>query len=328
MKHFALLSCLLVASISAHAKLYKWVDDNGVVQYGDKIPSKYLHQQHQELNSHGVPLRNIERKKTQKEIRAEREAQSAEQRLEAEKRRQIAERARKDQILLDTFTVERDILLMRDDRLNSIDSTINITNIYNTQIQEQLENTQKRIANLENAGKDVPENLLKKIQNLSGQLNENLAHVARLKKDRILLEKQFEDDLHRFRELKGISTKKQDNLDNEVLSGNTEVPVPKGYFYGYPIFPTAENSNRYDTFKSEYMYLETTASMDVIKSFFKQSPEIGQCTENRYGYSCPAKTQDGEGKVTITISGWQKRGKQTSTSIRYKHISKNQRGYY
>ena len=188
----------------AQAKLYKWVDEKGEVHYGDKIPPRYSKQQHQELNNRGIQMKAVERKKTQAEKDAEQAAKSEEQkRLDAERKIQ-AEKSRKDQILLDTFTVERDLLIMRDDRLSAIDSTVNLTSTYNRQLEEQLEKTQQRIDNLEKSKREIPENLIKKVKNLKGQLEQNTAHISRLKKDRILLEKQFKDDLARFRELKGL----------------------------------------------------------------------------------------------------------------------------
>ena len=188
----------------AQAKLYKWVDDAGEVHYGDKIPPRYSKQQHQELNDRGIQVKAIERKKTQAEKDAEQAAKSEEQqRVDAERKMQ-AEKSRKDQILLDTFTVERDLLIMRDDRLSAIDSTVNLTATYNKQLEKQLETTQQRIDDLETSKREVPENVIKKVKNLKGQLEQNITHIGRLQKDRVLLEKQFKDDLVRFRELKGL----------------------------------------------------------------------------------------------------------------------------
>ena len=197
-------SLTMVLATQAQAKLYKWVDDAGEVHYGDKIPPRYSKQQHQELNDRGIQVKAIERKKTQAEKDAEQAAKSEEQeRVEAERKMQ-AEKSRKDQILLDTFTVERDLLIMRDDRLSAIDSTVNLTATYNKQLEKQLETTQQRIDGLEASKREVPENVIKKVKNLKGQLEKNITHIGRLQKDRVLLEKQFKDDLVRFRELKGL----------------------------------------------------------------------------------------------------------------------------
>lgn len=191
-------------AMQAQAKLYKWVDEKGEVHYGDKIPPQYSKQQHQELSDRGIQLKAVERKKTQAEKDAEQAAKSEEQqRIDAERKIQ-AEKSRKDQILLDTFTVERDLLIMRDDRLSAIDSTTSLTKTYNVQLARQLETAQGRIDNLEKTKREVPENLVKKIKNLKDQIEQNTLHIARLKKDKVLLEKQFKDDLVRFRELKGL----------------------------------------------------------------------------------------------------------------------------
>lgn len=206
---------VLGLATQAQATLYKWVDDSGEVHYGDKIPPKYLKQQHQELNERGIQMKAVERKKTQAEKKAEQAAKSEEQQRIDAKRKIQAEQARKDQILLDTFTVERDLLIMRDDRLGAIDSTTNLTVTYNNQIKKQLEETQQRIDTLEKSKRDVPENMVKKVKNLKGQLEQNTSHLARLKKDKALLEKQFKDDLARFRELKGLPPAPEEPVSTE-----------------------------------------------------------------------------------------------------------------
>lgn len=208
--------CLVLgAAGQAQAKLFKWVDENGNVHYGDKIPPQYAKQHHKELDGRGLERRQVDRKKTAEEIAAEQRAKSEETQREEKERMIKAEQARKDQILLDTFTVERDILIMRDDRLGAIDSNVKLTSAYNEQIKTQLETTQARIDTLEKNGREVPENLMKKVKNLSGQLVANETHIARQTKNRVLLEKQFDQDLARFRELKGIAPPPEPEAETE-----------------------------------------------------------------------------------------------------------------
>jgi len=135
------------------------------------------------------------------ELKAELNSRAAEQKQEEVDRRKRAEQERKDQILLDTFTTERDILLMRDDRLAAIDSNIQITTSYNEQLTEQLAATQTQIDRLEKGKREVPENVIKKLENLKGQLEKNTSFIEDKTTERERIESQFDEDLKRFKEL-------------------------------------------------------------------------------------------------------------------------------
>ncbi len=195
----------LLAALPLQAGLYKWVDEEGEVHYSDSIPPRYAKQHYQQLSARGIEVRDVERAKTAEEIAAEQQAKTEEAERLAREQRLALEQSRKDQILLDTFTVERDIILMRDDRLGAIASNLKLTEAYNAQLKQHLDTTQQRIDVLEKNDREVPVNLRKKAKNLAGQLEQNETYINRLNKDKILLEKQFADDLARFRELKGIT---------------------------------------------------------------------------------------------------------------------------
>ena len=72
-KFTALLTILLPLVAGAQeAKVYRWVDENGVVHFGDSIPAKYAELPKQVLNDHGVAVEELEGKKTPEQIEAER----------------------------------------------------------------------------------------------------------------------------------------------------------------------------------------------------------------------------------------------------------------
>ena len=55
---------LIGSSFSVQAKMYKWVDEDGQMHFGDKIPAKYLAKEHEELNEHGLKARHKAAEKT------------------------------------------------------------------------------------------------------------------------------------------------------------------------------------------------------------------------------------------------------------------------
>ena len=64
---FALSAVLMSCAFSAQAKMYKWVDENGQMHFGDRIPPKYLVKEHEELNEQGVTTKVREAAKTPEE---------------------------------------------------------------------------------------------------------------------------------------------------------------------------------------------------------------------------------------------------------------------
>lgn len=61
---FTLSVVLLSGSFSAQAKMYKWVDEDSQVHFGDKVPEEYLVREHDELNDSGVVIKHMQAAKT------------------------------------------------------------------------------------------------------------------------------------------------------------------------------------------------------------------------------------------------------------------------
>lgn len=198
-------ACFVFASPSFAGKLYKWVDKDGTVHYSDRLPPEASKKQHKELGSQGLTKKEVEKAKSDEQIMAERQqALLAEQ----ERRRKAEEQARirrKNRILLDTFTTERDLLLTRDDRLNAVDSIINLTATNNKRTNEEIQQLKSRVANIEKSGREVPEATKARLAELISQYTKNVEFLELKRKERKELEARFTDDLNRYRELKGIT---------------------------------------------------------------------------------------------------------------------------
>lgn len=199
---FAGLTALAVSLQPAvAAKLYKWVDEDGTVHYSDKLPPEAAQQAHEQLNKRGQTKERV--RDPQEEI----EEQMVSTVEEEERRRQAEIEARermRDRILLDTFTTERDLQITRKDRLNAIDSLINLMKNNNERTGSQISETQTKIDGIKAKGQEVPANLLKQLENLNNQLAENQEYINEKQAERHKLAEQFDADLKRFRELKGI----------------------------------------------------------------------------------------------------------------------------
>ncbi len=204
LKH-KLLPLLVITGLGvahpAHA-LKKWVDEHGTTHYGDRVPAKYLKQQHQTLNEQGVIVQTQKATKTKEQVAAEEMQRQKE--AEAKKQKLIEQRkqALHDRVLLDTFTTERDLELARDARIDAIESQISLAKTMIQQDEKKLQEVKKKIQQIEDSGRTVPENMHKKVTSVSRQLENNFAFIEDKSNERTKIIETFNSDVKRFRELK------------------------------------------------------------------------------------------------------------------------------
>src|SRR5260370_34369312 len=140
LKNLAWVICILLllatTSFSAGAappsgrKLYKWVDEQGVIHYGDHIPPEYASQEEHVVNSQGVETERIEGQKTPEQMAAEEK-----KKFEAE------QKASRDKNLLNTYVAVSEIERLRDQRLALISDQIKVTG----QVLEILNGRMKKL---------------------------------------------------------------------------------------------------------------------------------------------------------------------------------------
>src|SRR5210317_1867673 len=106
------ISIFLLAPLAAVAdepRVFKWVDDNGQVHYGDSVPVEYAELPKEVLNERGVVVDNVAGKMSEEERELAR--RESERLLAREKQR------RADQALLATYLSVEEILMHRDRRV-------------------------------------------------------------------------------------------------------------------------------------------------------------------------------------------------------------------
>ena len=185
-------------------RLYKWTDADGVVHYGDKVPPEYADRDRDVLNDQGVPIGFEEGEVTEAE-RAVAEQHAA---VAEEDRQARATVARRDRMLLETYLSVADIEELRNRRLELLESQIKVTELY-------LNNLRKRLVGLQaEAGKfkpyttredapQIPEDLALDISRTTGLISLYEQTLARTRADQAELRNSFDNDIARFRELKG-----------------------------------------------------------------------------------------------------------------------------
>jgi Domain of unknown function (DUF4124) len=105
---------------ASHAQLYKWVDENGKVQYSDTVPPGATDRARKELRADGTVKTSTERAATAEEKRL-----AALKAIEDAKLKQIQdERDRKDKALLNTYSDLADFDRVRDRALGTMEGEI------------------------------------------------------------------------------------------------------------------------------------------------------------------------------------------------------------
>ncbi|HEY2036498.1 MAG TPA: DUF4124 domain-containing protein [Steroidobacteraceae bacterium] len=175
---------------------YRWVDEHGVVHYGDTIPPKYARDSRQIINSQGVEIGHVDAERTPAQLAAEAKASQ----------RRVAQKQH-DYFLLSTYTSVKDIESLRDERLSQIQAQ-------QTAAQQYVESLQSRLTSLQSRAQDfqpystksnaprMPDDLA---QELVHTLNEvRLQHQAMqaraAQEDQVRA--QFQSDIERFEQLK------------------------------------------------------------------------------------------------------------------------------
>ena len=190
----------LTLSGQVQARMKCWTNNEGVRECGDKVPPEYAQKGHQELGKGGIVREKTERAKTPEEL-AEEERLA---KLEEEKIRLEEEKRNQDRILLETFSSVSDIERARDDRITALEATIKLTQARNEKIQLDLDKRIHTAAADERSGKSPSEALLKDIESLKRQINNNNKFIDDKRIEQEAIKAAHAKDIERFKKLKGI----------------------------------------------------------------------------------------------------------------------------
>jgi hypothetical protein len=184
-----------VVANAAGREIQRWVDEKGVVHYGDAPPPEATKNERTVLNDQGVAVKQIPKAMTAEE------AAVAQQELENASRRKA-----QDSFLLTTYTRVSDIERARDDQLSLIDSHIELARGSLTSSDQKLASLRGRMGNFRPyssspSARRLPDALAgEAVQALSERrsMEEILAGHEQRKEE---LRGKFDADIARYREL-------------------------------------------------------------------------------------------------------------------------------
>lgn len=183
----------------AQGKVYRWVDENGVVHFGDAIPPEYSRERHEVLDGRGTRTTVNDTEAAQSPVRDDR-----------------------DRALLATYSSVQEIEEVRDRRVGYLLSQ-------NRVAEERLLSLKTRRETLVDDPDSVNElaTVEQRIGEYEGEIERRNLEMARIRAG-------FDNDIGRFRELKGLEAPAADEgtagdaEERGDVAGNPGAELPAG----------------------------------------------------------------------------------------------------
>jgi hypothetical protein len=200
------LTFLLIAAGTASAqntqRLYRWVDDEGVVHYGDSIPAQYSELERQVVNEHGITVDVMQAKKTEEEI-------AEDLKLEQLARdRELQRRA--DQALLATYLSVDEIVMHRDRRVELFQAQSRVTELYLRNLQRRMDSLRTEASGFRPYSEDpdapmIDPDLANDMTITKDTISRHENNLQRFRADEQNIVARFDGDIDRFKALKGLN---------------------------------------------------------------------------------------------------------------------------
>jgi hypothetical protein len=198
----AVLIFLVSGAAADTGRVYRWVDDEGVVHFDDSIPPEYAELPKQILNDHGVTVDNVRGKRTPEEIEAERAAEELELQKELQQRADLA--------LLATYLSEDEILMHRDRRVELFQAQARVTELYLRNLDQRLNALLIEAAEYQPYSKDesapqIDPGLAEDLMETKGTIERHQKNLLKYQTNEQTIIARFDGDISRFRTLKGLN---------------------------------------------------------------------------------------------------------------------------
>ena len=185
-------------SLPVAAKMYKWVDNNGITHYGETVPPEYANKDRVELNPSGRVVKS-ETALTPEKRRAQ-EQEDAKKRNDA---KAALEQQRHDKTLINTYSNVKEIDLARIRSLQQIDARIDAINSSIKTANDNLLALQKEADNDVKANRKIPDSLQEDLKDAQTRLTKLQQDLENPKAEKAAMDARFDADKARYIELTG-----------------------------------------------------------------------------------------------------------------------------
>lgn len=190
-------SALLLTATVAEAQMYRYTDENGQIVISNTIPQKASRRGYDILNPKGRVVESVPPAPTTEEIAAR----------EAEKKRREAlkQQQKQDRTLLKRFSHPDQAVRAMHRKVRELEGLSQLKQGNITVIVSQLNNEESRAADMERAGREVPQATLEKIRRLEAQVSDIEREIATQNAEIQDLKDVYEADILRLEEITGES---------------------------------------------------------------------------------------------------------------------------
>jgi hypothetical protein len=179
---------------------YKWVDEKGVIHYGDSVPAEDAQRESSVLNKQGMEIARTDAQRSPEE----------QARYQREKEAMIRQKQH-DSFLLTTYTSVKDIEALRDERLEQISGQRHAAEAYIETLHGRLSTLQSRALNFKPyndkpAARRMPDDLAEDLMRTLNEMRTQRTALAAKDAEEAALRNQFQSDIDRYRELHSVRT--------------------------------------------------------------------------------------------------------------------------
>lgn len=220
-----ILCVLLPLSVAAQQQergTFKWVDDEGVVHFGDHIPPEYADKPKQRLNEQGVAVEHLDGKKTEAQIAAEKKA------AELDMQRELQRRA--DQALLNTYISVEEIVMHRDRRVELFRAQARVTELYLRNLARRLDRLKAEAGRYKPYSSDpnaamIDPSLVAEINDTEGAIQRHEDNLKQFRNEEKQIRDRFEGDIERFKQLKGIDSEENGFVSEQKAASSSVAQI-------------------------------------------------------------------------------------------------------
>jgi len=184
---------LTLLSVTAEARLYRYEDANGRVVISNTVPQEAVAGGYQILNSQGRVVETVEPAPTEEELAA--------RAAEAEAQRQAEIRRQQDLVLIQRYSGPNDAVRAWNRKREELEGITDIRKGNITVLQRQLESEQTKAADLQRAGREIPDSILLSISRLEGQIAALEQDIEEQAERTPALAKEYKADIERLEQI-------------------------------------------------------------------------------------------------------------------------------
>ncbi len=185
----------LLFAAGAQATMYRYTDENGRLVIRNTIPQEATKRGYDILSNNGRVVETVAPAPTAEEIAA-REA-------EKERQKQLEIQQEQDRLLLKRFSHPDQAVRAMHRKIRELEGIIQLKRGNISVISSQLDSEQSRAADMERAGRDIPETTLEKIRRLEAQIRDIEREISAQRQDIGEMKKAYESDIKRLEEITG-----------------------------------------------------------------------------------------------------------------------------